>query len=60
VAPPDKARIDDLIGLQIEKLELDAHLTLQRLLRGWLVLHAPPAGVLLGLVVFHVFTWLRY
>jgi hypothetical protein len=60
VAAPDKARIDDLIGLQIEKLELDAHLTLQRLLRGWLVLHAPPAGVLLGLVVFHVFTWLRY
>ena len=60
VAPPDKARIDDLIGLQIEKLELDAHLTLQRLLRGWLVLHAPPAAVLLGLVAFHVFTGLWY
>lgn len=60
VAAPDKARIDDLIGLQIEKLELDAHLTLQRLLRGWLVLHAPPAAALLGLVAFHVFTWFWY
>ena len=60
VAAPDKARIDDLIGLHIEKLELDAHLTLQRLLRGWLVLHAPPAAVLLGLLAFHVFSALWY
>jgi hypothetical protein len=60
VPPPDKARIDDLTGLHIEKLELDAHLTLQRLLRGWLVLHAPPAGVLLGLVAFHVLAGLWY
>lgn len=60
VPPPDKLRIDDLTGLQIEKLELDAHLTLQRLLRGWLGLHAPPAAVLLGLVAFHAFCWLWY
>jgi hypothetical protein len=60
VSPADKLLIDDLTGLQIEKLELDAHLTLQRLLRGWLVLHAPAAGVLLGLVAFHVFTALWY
>ncbi len=60
VPAADKTRIDDLTGLHIEKLELDAHLTLQRLLRGWLVLHAPPSGVLLGLVAFHVFTGLWY
>lgn len=60
VPPLDKARIEDLTGLHIEKLELDAHLTLQRLLRGWLVLHAPPAGVLLGLLAFHVFTAFWY
>jgi hypothetical protein len=60
VPAPDKARLDDLTGLYIEKLELDAQLSLQRILRGWLVLHAPAAGVLLGLVAFHVFTWLWY
>jgi hypothetical protein len=60
VPPADRIRIDDLTGLQIEKLELDAHLALQRMLRGWLVLHAPPAAGLLGLVAFHVFCGLWY
>ena len=38
-----------------EKAELDVHLSLQRALRAWLVLHVPPAIVLLGLLAVHVF-----
>jgi hypothetical protein len=60
VPAPDKERLDDLTGLLIEKLELDAQLALQRILRAWLVLHAPAAAVLLGLLAFHVFAWLWY
>jgi hypothetical protein len=43
-----------------EKVELDAHYSLQGMLRGWLALHVPPAGALLGLLVVHVFGWLWY
>ena len=52
--------LDDLVSIVIEKMELDAQYRLQRVLRGWLVLHVPPAGLLMGLLVVHVYTWLRY
>lgn len=60
VPPEDRERVEDLVALYTEKLELDAHLSLQRTLRAWVVLHAPAAGVLLGLVAFHVWAWAWY
>jgi len=60
VDPDDKPRLDDLMVIVGEKRELDAHYSLQRLLRGWLWLHAPMAGLLMGLLLVHVFSWLWY
>ena len=37
------------------KRDMDVHYALQRVLRTWLVLHLPPAIVLLGLVALHIF-----
>jgi len=56
----EREKLDDLVSIVTEKLELDALYRLQSLLRGWLLLHAPPAGLLMGLLVVHVYTWLRY
>jgi hypothetical protein len=56
----ESEKLDDLVSIVIEKLELDAQYRLQSLLRGWLLLHVPPAGVLMGLLLVHVYTWLRY
>ena len=33
---------------------------LQGVLRRWLWIHVPPAGLLMGLVVVHVFAWIWY
>jgi hypothetical protein len=60
VAPEEKEVVEDLGKIYAEKLELDAHYTLQGLLRSWLWIHVPPAGALMGLVVIHVFTWVWY
>jgi hypothetical protein len=49
------ATLEELEGLHAAKREMDVHFTLQRVLRGWLVLHLPVAIVLLGLVALHVF-----
>jgi len=56
----EKEKLEDLIQIYTEKLELDAHYTLQRILRDWLILHVPPAGLLLGLMVVHIFAWIWY
>jgi hypothetical protein len=56
----EKEKVDDLISLYTEKLELDAHYSLQGLLRRWLVLHVPAAGALMGLLAVHVFGWVFY
>jgi hypothetical protein len=56
----DKVRVEDLISIYTEKMELDAQYSLQGILRKWLWLHVPPAGLLMGLLVIHVFTWLWY
>lgn len=50
----DQARVDDLVTIIHDKTDLDAHLSLQRLLRNWLILHVPPAIALIGLIVTHV------
>jgi hypothetical protein len=60
VTPGEKERIDDLMSIYTEKIELDAHYSLQGILRRWLLLHVPPAGLLMGLVVIHVFAWIWY
>jgi hypothetical protein len=60
VAPEEKELLEDLTKIYTEKLELDAHFTLQGLLRSWLWIHVPPAGLLMGLVAIHVFTWVWY
>lgn len=60
VDPAEKEKVDDLMNIYTEKIELDAHYALQGVLRRWLVLHVPAAGVLIGLLVIHVFSWLWY
>jgi hypothetical protein len=60
VAVEERPLLDSLESLYVEKLELDAHFTLQRLLRGWLLLHVPAAGVMMGLIALHALTWILY
>jgi hypothetical protein len=60
VDPAQKALIDDLMSIYTEKIELDAHYSLQGILRRWLVLHVPTAGMLMGLLAVHVFAWAWY
>jgi hypothetical protein len=60
VPQEDKERLEDLASLYTDKLELDAQLRLQGVLRRWLWVHVPPAGLLMGLVVVHVFAWVWY
>jgi hypothetical protein len=60
VDPAEKEKLEDLTNLYTEKMELDAHRSLQGVLRSWLVLHAPPAGLLMALILVHVFGWIWY
>ena len=50
----ERSRLDDLQAIFGEKTELDAHLSLQRALRWWLVLHVPPSMLLIGLMTVHI------
>ena len=56
----ERKGLDQLQALFVTKLELDAHYTLQRLLRWWLYAHVPFALMLVVLVGFHVFSILYY
>jgi hypothetical protein len=60
VTAEEKGKVDDLMSLYTDKIELDAQWSVQRVLRLWLWLHVPPAALLMGLLVIHVFTWLWY
>jgi hypothetical protein len=62
VGEDEKDRVADLMNIYIEKLELDAQYSVQRALRAWpmLTLHVPAAGLLIGLLVVHVVTWIVY
>jgi hypothetical protein len=60
VPQEDKERLEDLASVYTDKLELDAQLRLQGVLRRWLWVHVPPAGLLIGLVLVHVFAWVWY
>lgn len=54
VEGPDRDRLSELETIVKDKLDLDTHLSLQRALRLWLVLHVPPAMLLLGVIAVHV------
>ncbi len=56
----DRQKLGELERLFRAKLEIDAHYTLQRALRGWLYFHAPPSLLLLALVAIHISTVLYY
>jgi hypothetical protein len=56
----EKDKINDLMAIYVEKVELDAHYSLQGVLRRWLVLHVPPAAALMALMVVHIVGWLVY
>jgi hypothetical protein len=60
VGADEKLKVEDLVSLYTEKIELDAQWSVQRVLRHWLWLHVPPAALLMGLLVIHVFAWLWY
>ena len=55
LSPEDEKKLDKLEMLFRTKLECDAHYTLQKPLRVWLVTHLPVSIVLLVLVVIHLF-----
>lgn len=55
VGEADRSRLDDLESILQDKVDLDAQLSFQRILRGWLVLHVPAAILLIGLMATHVF-----
>jgi hypothetical protein len=62
VSPEDKERIEGLMSIYTDKMELDAQYSLQMVLRRWSLwtLHVPLAGILLGLVAIHILTWAVY
>jgi hypothetical protein len=55
-----RAKLGALVDLVRQKFELDAHASLQRALKGWLVLHVPPAMLLMGLLAVHVLAVLLF
>jgi len=54
VGEPDRGKIADLESIVGEKMQLEAHLTLQRLLRLWPLTHVPAALLLLVAIVLHI------
>ncbi len=56
----EKQKLDTLQDLYRTKLEIDAHYTLQKALRGWLYLHVPVSIVVLVLLALHVFAVVYY
>ncbi len=55
-----KEKLDALQAMYQTKLEIDAHYTLQKALRGWLYLHVPVSIVVLVLLALHVFAVVYY
>ena len=54
-AGPERERVATLQQIMADKAGLDVHMSVQRALRYWLMVHVPPAAMLLGLLVVHVF-----
>jgi hypothetical protein len=60
VEPAEKEIVNDLMTIRMEKMDLDVHYSLQGILRRWLILHVPPAAVLMALLVIHIVAWIVY
>ena len=60
LAGEERSKLDRLEQMFKAKLELDAHYSLQRALRWWLMAHVPVATILVLLVTIHVYFALRY
>jgi hypothetical protein len=56
----EQEKLDQLQALYKAKLEIDAHYTLQSLLRVWLYTHLPASLLLLILIVLHLYSIWRY
>lgn len=56
----EKMKLEQLESMYRTKLELDAHYTLQKVLRLWLYTHVPLSLVLLLLVILHLYAVLVY
>lgn len=56
----EREAVADLEQIYDDKLQLDAHYSLQGILRKWVILHAPPAGLLMGLLAIHILSWILY
>lgn len=56
----ERARLEELERIYRTKLEIDAHYTLQQVLRGWLWLHVPTSLLLLAFLAVHVTVVLLY
>jgi hypothetical protein len=56
----ERIKLDEMEELYAAKMDIDAHFTLQRALRGWLYLHVPVSVVALALLGFHIFAVLYY
>ncbi len=52
----ERAKLSELREMVQTKQEIDAHYTLQKALRGWLLLHVPVSVVLIVLLGFHIFS----
>jgi hypothetical protein len=59
---PDERRneVDQMLDAIKVKFDLDAHYTLQTILRLWIYAHAPTAFLLAILIVFHIFAVIYY
>ena len=60
VADDERQPLDELERLARTKSQIDAHYTLQPVLRIWLYFHVPPSLALMGAVLIHVATILYY
>ncbi len=56
----DQTKLTELEKIYKSKLEMDAHHTLQRLLKWWMYAHLPASIVLIVLVLIHLFAVLYY
>lgn len=56
----EHARLQELRTIFVEKMELDAQYSVQRILKTWTVLHVPPAAVLMGLTAVHIVSFFLY
>ena len=60
VDPAEKEIVNDLMTIRMEKMDLDVHYSLQGILRRWLMVHVPPAAVLMALLAVHILAWVLY